>query len=215
MKPSEMLRVLVVDDHAITRDGLRRILAEYPEPLEVGEAANGAETLALVRQEHWNLVLLDISLPDKSGLDVLKIIKKDRPDLAVIVLSMYPIDQYALRVLKAGGAGYLSKETASDQLLQAVQKAASGGIFITPELADHMARELARKSTRPLHENLSDREFEVLRLIATGKTATEISEHLSLSVKTVSTYRARILQKMGMRHNAELTRYAIVNKLVF
>lgn len=210
-----MLRVLIVDDHAITRDGLRRILSDYPEALEVGEAANGSQTLSLVRQEHWDLILLDISLPDKSGLDVLKLIKKDRPGLAVIVLSMYPMDQYALRVLKAGGSGYLSKETASDQLLLAVQKAAGGGTFITPELAEHMAKELARKSTRPLHEELSDREFEVLRLIATGKTATEISEHLSLSVKTVSTYRARILQKMGMRHNAELTHYAIVNRLVF
>ncbi len=210
-----MLRVLIVDDHAITRDGLRRILSDYPDPLEVGEAANGSQTLSLVRQEHWDLILLDISLPDKSGLDVLKLIKKDRPGLAVIVLSMYPMDQYALRVLKAGGAGYLSKETASDELLQAVQKAAAGGTFITPELAEHMAKELARKSTRPLHEELSDREFEVLRLIATGKTATEISEHLSLSVKTVSTYRARILQKMGMRHNAELTHYAIINRLVF
>jgi two-component system, NarL family, invasion response regulator UvrY len=210
-----MLRILIVDDHAITRDGLRRILSDYPDTMEVGEAANGAQTLTLVRQERWDLVLLDISLPDKSGLDVLKIIKKDQPDLAVIVLSMYPLDQYALRVLKAGGAGYLSKETASDQLLQAVQKAVGGGTFITPELAEHMAKELARKTTRPLHEDLSDREFEVLRLIATGKTATEISEHLSLSVKTVSTYRARILQKMGMRHNAELTHYAIVNRLVF
>jgi DNA-binding NarL/FixJ family response regulator len=210
-----MLRVLIVDDHAITRDGLRRILSDYPEALEVGEAANGSQTLSLVRQQHWDLILLDISLPDKSGLDVLKLIKKDRPGLAVIVLSMYPMDQYALRVLKAGGSGYLSKDTASDQLLLAVQKAAGGGTFITPELAEHMAKELARRSTRPLHEELSDREFEVLRLIATGKTATEISEHLSLSVKTVSTYRARILQKMDMRHNAELTHYAIVNRLVF
>lgn len=210
-----MLRVLVVDDHAITRDGLRRILADYPEPIEMGEAANGARTLELVRQERWDLVLLDISLPDKSGLDVLKVIKKECPGLAVIVLSMYPVDQYALRVLKAGGAGYLTKESAAEQLLQAVQKALSGGSFITSELAQHMAKELTRKSSRPLHEDLSDREFEVLRLIATGKTATEISGHLSLSVKTVSTYRARILQKMGMRHNAELTHYAIVNRLVF
>jgi DNA-binding NarL/FixJ family response regulator len=181
----------------------------------MGEAANGARTLELVRQERWDLVLLDISLPDKSGLDVLKVIKKECPGLAVIVLSMYPVDQYALRVLKAGGAGYLTKESAAEQLLQAVQKAVSGGSFITPELAQYMAKELTRKSSRPLHEDLSDREFEVLRLIATGKTATEISSHLSLSVKTVSTYRARILQKMGMRHNAELTHYAIVNRLVF
>lgn len=210
-----MLRVLIADDHAITREGLRRILTDYPEPVHVGEAANAAQTLALMRKHKWDVVLLDISMPDKSGLDVLKSIRKERPHLPVIVLSMYPVDQYALRVLKAGGTGYLTKESAPEQLLAAVRKVAAGETFITPELAERLAREFFRSSATLPHENLSDREFEVLRLIATGKTPTEIATHLSLSVKTVSTYRARLLQKMGMRHNAELTHYAVVNRLVF
>jgi len=146
---------------------------------------------------------------------VLKSIKKERPALPVLVLSMYPVDQYALRVLKAGGAGYLTKESAPEQLLEAVGKVSEGGRFITPELAEHMARELAGGSPTLPHEGLSDREFEVLRLIASGRTPTEIAGHLSLSVKTISTYRTRLLHKMGMRHNAELTHYAISNHLVF
>jgi DNA-binding NarL/FixJ family response regulator len=209
-----MLRILVVDDHAITRDGLRRILADYPDPIEMGEAANGARTLDLVRQERWDLVLLDISLPDKSGLDVLKVIKKECPGLAVIVLSMYPVDQYALRVLKAGGAGYLTKESAAEQLLQAVQKAVSGGSFITAELAQYMAKELTRKSSRPLHEDLSDREFEVLRLLAAGRSPTEIADQLHLSVKTVSTHKTHVLEKLGLDNAADLVRYAIQHGLV-
>ncbi|HEV8259217.1 MAG TPA: response regulator transcription factor [Burkholderiales bacterium] len=210
-----MLRVLIADDHAITREGLKRILTDYPKPLHVGNAANAAQTLSMVRKNEWDLVLLDISLPDKSGLDVLKSIKKDRPALPVLVLSMYPVDQYALRVLKAGGSGYLTKESAPEQLLAAVRKVFEGGRFITPELAEHMARELAGGTPMLPHEGLSDREFEVLRLIASGRTPTEIAAHLSLSVKTISTYRTRLLHKMGMRHNAELTHYAISNRLVF
>lgn len=210
-----MLRVLIADDHAITREGLRRILTDYPEPVHVGEAANAAQTLAQARKQKWDVVLLDISMPDKSGLDVLKSIRKERPHLPIIVLSMYPVDQYALRVLKAGGAGYLTKESAPEQLIAAIRKVAAGETFITPELAERLAKEFFRGSATLPHENLSDREFEVLRLIATGKTPTEIAAHLSLSVKTVSTYRARLLQKMGMRHNAELTHYAVVNRLVF
>jgi DNA-binding NarL/FixJ family response regulator len=210
-----MLRVLIADDHGITREGLKRILTDYPEPVHVGNAANAAQTLSMVRRNEWDLVLLDISLPDKSGLDVLKSIKKDRPALPVLVLSMYPVDQYALRVLKAGGSGYLTKESAPEQLLAAVRKVSEGGRFITPELAEHMARELAGGTPTLPHESLSDREFEVLRLIASGRTPTEIAGHLSLSVKTISTYRTRLLHKMGMRHNAELTHYAISNRLVF
>ena len=210
-----MLRVLIADDHAITREGLKRILTDYPEAVHVGNAANAAQTLSMVRKNDWDLVLLDISLPDKSGLEVLKSIKKDRPALPVLVLSMYPVDQYALRVLKAGGSGYLTKESAPEQLLAAVHKVSEGGRFITPELAEHMAKELAGGTPALPHESLSDREFEVLRLIASGRTPTEIAEHLSLSVKTISTYRTRLLHKMGMRHNAELTHYAISNRLVF
>jgi two-component system invasion response regulator UvrY len=210
-----MLRVLIADDHAITREGLKRILTDYPEPVNVGNAADAAQTLSMVRRNEWDLVLLDISLPDRSGLDVLKSIKKERPALPVLVLSMYPVDQYALRVLKAGGAGYLTKESAPEQLLAAVGKVSEGGRFITPELAEHMAKGLAGGSPTLPHEDLSDREFEVLRLIASGRTPTEIAGHLSLSVKTISTYRTRLLHKMGMRHNAELTHYAISNHLVF
>jgi two-component system, NarL family, invasion response regulator UvrY len=210
-----MLRVLIADDHAITREGLKRILTDYPEAVHVGNAANAAQTLSMVRKNDWDLVLLDISLPDKSGLEVLKSIKKDRPALPVLVLSMYPVDQYALRVLKAGGSGYLTKESAPEQLLAAVRKVSEGGRFITPELAEHMAKELAGGTPTLPHESLSDREFEVLRLIASGRTPTEIAGHLSLSVKTISTYRTRLLHKMGMRHNAELTHYAISNRLVF
>ncbi|HZF23975.1 MAG TPA: response regulator transcription factor [Burkholderiales bacterium] len=210
-----MLRVLIADDHAITREGLKRILTDHPEAVHVGNAANAAQTLSMVRKNDWDLVLLDISLPDKSGLEVLKSIKKDRPALPVLVLSMYPVDQYALRVLKAGGSGYLTKESAPEQLLAAVRKVSEGGRFITPELAEHMARELAGGTPALPHESLSDREFEVLRLIASGRTPTEIAGHLSLSVKTISTYRTRLLHKMGMRHNAELTHYAISNRLVF
>jgi two-component system invasion response regulator UvrY len=210
-----MLRVLIADDHAITREGLKRILTDYPEAVHVGNAANAAQTLSMVRKNDWDLVLLDISLPDKSGLEVLKSIKKDRPALPVLVLSMYPVDQYALRVLKAGGSGYLTKESAPEQLLAAVRKVSEGGRFITPELAEHMAKELAGGTLTLPHESLSDREFEVLRLIASGRTPTEIAGHLSLSVKTISTYRTRLLHKMGMRHNAELTHYAISNRLVF
>ncbi len=210
-----MLQVLIADDHAITREGLKRILSDHPEPVHVGNAATAAQTLSMVRKSAWDLVLLDISLPDKSGLDVLKSIKKERPALPVLVLSMYPVDQYALRVLKAGGAGYLTKESAPEQLLEAVRKVSAGGRFITAELAEHMARELAEGTPMLPHEGLSDREFEVLRLIASGRTPTEIAAHLSLSVKTISTYRTRLLRKMGMRHNAELTHYAISNRLVF
>ena len=159
------------------------------------------------------MVLLDISASDKSGLDVSE--HQENGRLTVLVLSMYPIGQYALRVLKAGGAGYLTKESAPEQLLAAVRKVSEGGRFITPELAEHMARELAGGSPTLRHEGLSDREFEVLRLIASGRTPTEIAAHLSLSVKTISTYRTRLLHKMGMRHNAELTHYAIANRLVF
>ncbi|HZP92494.1 MAG TPA: response regulator transcription factor [Burkholderiales bacterium] len=210
-----MLRILICDDHTITREGLRRILTDYSEPMQVGEAGSGVECLTMVRRQDWDLVLLDISLPDQNGLDVLKRIKRDRPELPVLVLSMYPVDQYAVRVLHAGGAGYLSKETAPEQLLAAVRKVAQGGTFVTPELAEHLAKLLKKDLIKPPHAQLSDREFEVLRLIALGKSPTEIARRLSLSVKTISTYRARVLQKMGMRHNSELTRYAIANRLVY
>lgn len=209
-----MTRALIVDDHTITRAGLRRILADGTPPLVVGEAANAAEALDLVTAQAWDIVMLDISLPDRSGLDVLKAIKKARPALPVLVLSMYPVDQYALRVLRAGGAGYLTKESAPDQLLEAVRRVTAGLRYITPEVAECIAQDWNRGPVQSMHEALSDREFEVMRMIASGKTVGEIARELFLSVKTVSTYRTRVLQKLHLRHNAELTHYAVVNKLI-
>jgi two-component system, NarL family, invasion response regulator UvrY len=210
-----MISVLIVDDHRITRAGLVRILSDYPEAVEVGEAGSVAEALRLVAERQWNLVLLDIALPDGNGIDVLKTIKRDHPQLPVLVLSMYSVDQYGLRVLRAGGMGYLTKESAPEQLLQAVNLAVRGERFITTELVARLSQEPQRTSASFPHECLSDRELEVLRLIASGKRPAEIAGQLSLSVKTVSTYRGRILQKMRMRHNAELTHYAVVNRLVY
>lgn len=209
-----MARVLIVDDHTITRAGLRRILSEAAQPITVGEAANGAEALEAVMSQQWDIVMLDISLPDRSGLDVLKAIKKARPALPVLVLSMYPVDQYALRVLRAGGAGYLTKESAPDQLLEAVRKVTAGLRYITPEVAECIAQDWDRNPVQSAHEILSDREFEVMRMIASGKSVGDIARELLLSVKTVSTYRSRVLQKLQLRHNAELTHFAMVNNLI-
>ena len=210
-----MTRALIVDDHTITRAGLRRILSDASRPLVVGEAATGAEALDMVMTQQWDIVMLDISLPDRSGLEILKAIKKARPALPVLVLSMYPVDQYALRVLRAGGAGYLTKESAPDQLLEAVRRVTAGLRYITPEVADCIAQDWNRSPAQSVHEALSDREFEVMRLIASGKTVGEIAKDLVLSVKTVSTYRTRVLQKLRLRHNAELTHYAVVNNLIY
>jgi two-component system, NarL family, invasion response regulator UvrY len=210
-----MTRALIVDDHTITRAGLRRILSETSQPMTVGEASNGLEALEMVMSQEWDIVMLDISLPDRSGLEVLKAIKKARPTLPVLVLSMYPVDQYALRVLRAGGAGYLTKESAPDQLLEAVRRVTSGLRYITPEVAECIAQDWNRSPAQSVHETLSDREFEVMRLIASGKTVGEIAKDLMLSVKTVSTYRTRVLQKLHLRHNAELTHYAVVNNLIY
>jgi DNA-binding NarL/FixJ family response regulator len=210
-----MTRALIVDDHTITRAGLRRILSDTAQSILVGEAANGAEAMELVMSEQWDIVMLDISLPDRSGLEVLKAIKKARPALPVLVLSMYPVDQYALRVLRAGGAGYLTKESAPDQLLEAVRRITSGLRYITPEVAECIAQDWNRNPVQSVHETLSDREFEVMRLIASGKSVGDIAKDLSLSVKTVSTYRTRVLQKLHLRHNAELTHYAVINNLIY
>jgi DNA-binding NarL/FixJ family response regulator len=210
-----MTRALIVDDHTITRAGLSRILSDTDQWIVVGEASNGSEALELVVSQHWDIVMLDISLPDRSGLEVLKSIKKARPSLPVLVLSMYPVDQYALRVLRAGGAGYLTKESAPDQLLDAMHKVTAGLRYITPEVAECIAQDWNRNPVQSAHEMLSDREFEVMRSIASGKSVGDIARELSLSVKTISTYRARVLQKLHLRHNAELTHYAVVNNLIY
>ena len=208
------MRVLIVDDHAVVRQGLRAILAEEFCDADFGEAQDAPGALQQIRSEQWDVIVLDITMPGRGGLDVLKDAKRLRPDVPVVVLSMHPEDQYAVRVLKAGASAYLTKETASEKLVQAIRKALTGGTYVSASLAESLAPRLATVRDGLPHENLSDREFQVLCLIASGKTVTEIAEGLSLSVKTVSTYRTRIQEKTGMRTNAELTRYAFEHDLV-
>ena len=209
-----MIRVLIADDHAVVRQGLRQILEDTREMLVAGEATNGQEVLAKVRAELWDVVVLDISMPDQSGLDILKQLRVEQPSLPVLVLSMYPEDQYAMRVLKAGGSGYLTKESAPDELVKAVRKVVSGGRYVSSFLAERLAFEIGADPSKLPHETLSDREFQVLRLIAAGKSVSEIAAELFLSVKTISTYRARLLVKMNLGTNAELIQYAIQNHLI-
>jgi two-component system, NarL family, invasion response regulator UvrY len=208
------MRVLVGDDHAILRKGIKQILAEIPSISTVDEATNGQEVLALTARKLYDLVLLDISMPGRSGLDVLKQLRADRPRLPVLILSMHPEEQYALRALKAGASGYLTKESAPDELIAAVQKILEGGKYVSQSLAERFITELSKPSDKPLHELLSDREYQIFCMIASGKTVSEIAEELALSVKTVSTYRTRILQKTNLKTNAEITRYVIENKLI-
>jgi len=209
-----MIRVLIADDHAVVRHGLRQILDETPDMRVAGEAATPVELLEKVRAKVGDVLVLDLSMPGRSGLDMLKNVKRERPLLPVLVLSMHPEDQYAGRVLKAGAAGYLPKETAADCLVKAIRKVSGGGRYISAEQADKLVPWLDCAVDHPPHEQLSDREYEVLRAIASGKTVSEIARELHLSVKTVSTYRMRLLEKMRMQTNAELTHYAIKNALV-
>ncbi len=209
-----MIRVLIADDHAVVRQGLKQILGDTPEMLVAGEAINGQEVLDKVRAEAWDVVILDISMPDHSGLDILKQLRSERPKLPVLVLSMYSEDQFAVRVLKAGASGYLTKESAADELVKAIRKVVSGGTYVSSFLAEKLAFEIGTDSNMLPHETLSDREFQVLRGIAAGKSVTEIAAELYLSVKTVSTYRTRMLTKMNLGTNAELMHYAIRNHLI-
>ena len=209
-----MIRALIADDHAVVRQGLKQILGDTPEMLVAGEAANGQEVLDKVRAETWDVVVLDISMPDRSGLDILKQLRSERPNLPVLVLSMHSEDQYAMRVLKAGASGYLTKDSAADELVKAIRKVVSGGRYVSSFLAEKLALEIGADSNKLPHETLSDREFQVLRLIAAGNSVTEIAAELYLSPKTVSTYRARLLQKMNLGTNAELIHYAIQNHLI-
>ena len=214
MRIRQVLKILVADDHTIVREGLKQILGEVPDMIVAGEASDGSEALHKVRQDHYDLVLLDIAMPGIGGLDVLKQLKSEKPDLPVLMLSMYPEEQYAVRTLKAGASGYLTKESASDELIAAIRKVSSGGKYVTSSLAEKLASRLDTYSDKPVHERLSDREYQVVRMIASGKTVTEIAEELSLSVKTISTNRSRALIKMGMKTNAEITYYAIKHGLV-
>lgn len=208
------MRILIADDHAVVRQGLKQILADEFPTAAFGEARNAQEALTLVWGAAWDVIVLDITMPGRNGLEVLREVKRARPRLPVLILSMHPEDQFAVRVLKSGAAGYMTKESAPAELVGALKKVLAGGRYVSPALAERMAAYFDVDVHQPLHERLSDREFEVLRLIASGKTVTQIGKDLCLSVKTISTYRTRILEKMGMANNAELTHYAIQNHLV-
>ena len=209
-----MTRILIVDDHAVVRDGIKKIFDEQPDAIAFGQAGTAAEALSLVRDEVWDVVVLDLSLGARSGLEVLKELKQIRPRLPVLILSMHSEEQYARRAFKGGASGYITKDSPRTELLKAIKKVIKGGRHLSPTLAETLAFDIERGTDRPPHAALSDREFEVMKLIASGRKVTEIAGILSLSDKTISTYRARILEKMNMKTSAEIIRYAIPNKLV-
>jgi DNA-binding NarL/FixJ family response regulator len=208
------MRILIADDHAMFRRGLRETLLEAFPRVSFGEAKTAAETVEFVRHHHWDVVILDISMPGKSGLDILDDVKRLRPRTPVLLLTMHPEQQYARRALKAGAAGYLTKDSVPDELKNAIKKIIVGGRYVSATLAEKLAVDLRQGAELPVHELLSGREFQVLRMLASGKTVKEMAEELSLSVKTVSTYRGRILEKTGMKTNADLIRYALEAQLV-
>lgn len=209
-----MIKVLIADDHAVVREGLKQILAETPEMIVVGEAANGQQVLDLMHKEEFDLLLLDIAMPGRGGMDTLKQVKLERPRLPVLVLSMYPEEQYAIRALKAGASGYLTKDSAPEELISAIKKVSSGGKYVSSSLAEKLAFELEEARGETALGKLSDREYQVMLMIASGKTVKEIADELLLSVKTISTYRARIIEKSGMKNNAEIMHYVIKEGLV-
>ena len=208
------MRILLADDHTVVRSGLKQILDEEFKGAVFGEARNAQETLDLVDKEQWDVVVLDITMPGRSGLEVMREIRKLRPGLPVLVLSIHPENQFAVRVLKLGAAGYMTKESAAEELVGAIKKVLAGGRYVSAALAETLAMNLSTDAVKPPQELLSDREFQVLRLIASGRVVSQIARELVLSVKTISTYRARILQKMGLRNNAELMHYAMLHQLV-
>ncbi len=209
-----MIKIIIADDHEIVRAGLRQIISEDRELTVAGEAVDGQSLLEKVRKDDFDVILLDIKMPGRSGLEILKQLKIEKPNIPVIVLSMHPEDQYALRALKAGASGYLTKETASDQLIDSIKKVHGGGKYISETLAERLADSIASGREAPPHTYLTDREYQVASMIASGKTITDIAKELFLSVKTISTYRQRILEKMNMKNNAELTHYMIKNNLL-
>ncbi|HEX2603912.1 MAG TPA: response regulator transcription factor [Oxalicibacterium sp.] len=214
MTTKKVIKVLIADDHAIVREGLKQILADTKDIVVAGHAENGSEAVKLVREGKCDVLLLDISMPDRSGIEVLKQVRKEAPKTAVLMLSMHREDQYAIRSLKAGAAGYLNKQSAPAELVNAIRQVAGGRKYISAALAQELANQISDDHETPLHETLSDREYQTLTMIASGKTVSDIAEELALSVKTISMYRSRLLQKMKLRHNAELTHYAIKNRLV-
>ena len=209
-----MIKVLIVDDHAVVREGLKRILEMRGDIAVAGEAASRDETLSKVRGESFDVVVLDLALGRDNGLEVLKHIKSEQPKLPVLILSMQPEEHYAARLLKAGAAGYLSKESAPGELVNAVMKVSSGGRYVSPAIAERLAFEIGTPTTDTPHERLSDREFQVFQMIASGKGLTQIADELGVSVKTISTHRARILAKLGIKNNAELIHYALKQGLI-
>ena len=209
-----MTKILIVDDHEVVRRGLKQILADEFNPSKVGEASTASDALDMARREHWDVVLLDINMPGRNGLEALDDFHRQHPRTAVLVLSASPEEDYALRALKLGAAGYLTKQSASDELLTAVRKALAGGKYVTASLGEKLAASLSGGAPSAPHETLSNRELQVLRLIATGRSLKEIAAELSLSEKTIGTYRTRIAEKMSLHTNVELTRYALQHHLV-
>ena len=214
MTDKATIRVFIADDHAIVREGLKQILAEQRDIVVAGEAENGLDAIKLFRKSRCHVMLLDISMPDRNGIEVLKQIKQEHPELAVLMLSMHREDQYAIRALKAGAAGYLTKQSAPRELVTAIRQVAAGQKYVSATLAQALASQVGADHEAPPHDALSDREFQTLTMIASGKTVSEIARELSLSVKTVSEYRARLLAKMNLKTSAELTHYAIKNQLI-
>lgn len=209
-----MINVMIADDHAIVRQGLKQILSETDDIKVTGEAETGFQAIKIARQQDFDVMLLDISLPDRNGIDILKQIKKDRPNLAVLMLSMHNEHEFAIRALKAGAAGYLNKQSAPAQLVVAIRQVAAGDKYVSPAVAQELANSINTDADKPLYTTLSDREYQTLCFIAEGKTLSEISAEMFLSPKTVSVYRARLLEKLSLNNNSELIRYAIKNKLV-
>jgi two-component system invasion response regulator UvrY len=209
-----MIRILIADDHAIVRAGLKQFIAGEKDMVVSGEAADGMETLACVRKDECDVVLLDISMPGKNGIDTLRQLKRSRPDLPVLILSAYSEQQFAVSLLRAGASGYISKESASEQLVTAIRTVISGGKYVSPSVAQVLVSDLSSDADKPLHGTLSKREFQIFYRLASGESVSRIAEELFLSVKTVSTYRARILEKMQMSSNADLTYYAVKNNII-
>ena len=207
-------QVLVADDHAIIRDGMRKILADTDDMEMVGEAANGHEVMDLIRQRDWDLVVLDLSMPGRSGVELIKLIKAERPKCPILIFSMHPEEQYALRALRAGASGYLSKEGDSDLILPALRKVASGGVYISTNVAELLASDVTPHFQEAPHKKLSDRDFQVFDRIVQGVSLTDIAHELSLSIKTVSTHKSHILNKMNMRSHVDLLRYALEHHLL-
>jgi len=209
-----MLRILIADDHGVVRKGLRQILLDEFPTAKIEEVADAEELIKKVMGDKWDVVVSDLSMPGRSGLDALQQIKLSHPQLPVLILSIHPEEQYALRALKSGASGYLSKDTAPDELVKAVQKVLLGKKYISQSIAEKLADNFSSENNLYPHESLSDREFDVMKLLANGKSVSEIADMLSLSVTTVSTYRARVMVKMNLKSNSDLTKYALENKLI-